>query len=92
MFHVRYIPHVKSERLSQEFLDLRQGTKLVTEITRMFIERAMFFPEFASEQAQMTCYLSMLKTDIRQFVATQRCDTLLELQESAKRRELEIEL
>ena len=58
----------------------------------MFTEREMFCPEFASEQAQMTCYLGMLKTDILQFVATQRCDTLLELQEAARRRELEIEL
>ena len=40
----------------------------------------------------MTCYLSMLKTDIRQFVSTQRCDTLMDLQEAARRRELEIEL
>ena len=40
----------------------------------------------------MTCYLSMLKTDIRQFVATERCDTLLELEEVTRRRELEIEL
>ena len=40
----------------------------------------------------MTRYLSLLKINIRQFVATQRCDTLLELQEVARRRELEIEL
>ena len=58
----------------------------------MFTERVMFFPEFASEQAQMTRYLSMLKTDIRQFVSTQRCDTFLELLEAARRREVEIEL
>ena len=58
----------------------------------MFTERAMFGSEFASEQAQMTCYLSMLKTDIQQFVATQRCEMLLDLQEAARRRELDIEL
>ena len=52
----------------------------------------MFCPEFASEQAQMTHYLSILKNDIRQFVSTQRCETLLELQEDARRRELEIEM
>ena len=64
----------------------------MTEITKMFTERAMFCPEFASEQAQMSRYLSILKRDIRQFVSTQRCETLLELQEAARRRELEIEL
>ena len=92
MFRARYIPRVERERLAQEFLSLRQDGESVTEITRMFTERAMFWPEFASEQSQMTRYLSMLKTDIRQFVSTQRCDTLLELQEAARRRELEIEL
>ena len=61
-------------------------------INRMFTERTMFCLEFALEQAQMTRYLSMLKTDIRQFVSSQQCDTLLELQEEARRRELEIEL
>ncbi|CAH1445284.1 unnamed protein product [Lactuca virosa] len=91
MFRARYIPRVERERLAQEFLSLRQDGESVTEITRMFAERAMFCPKFASEQAQMTRYLSMLKTDIRQFVSTQRCDTLLELQETARRRELEIE-
>lgn len=40
----------------------------------------------------MTSYLSMLKTDILQFVATQRCDTLLELQEATRWHELEIEM
>ena len=30
----------------------------------------------------MKCYLSMIKTDIRHFVATQGCDTLLEPQEA----------
>ena len=34
----------------------------------------------------------MLKRDIRQFVSTQRCETLLELQEAARWRELEIDL
>ena len=57
----------------------------------MFTERVMFCPEFASEQSQMTRYLSMLKTDTMQFLSTQRCDTFLELQEAAMRCELEIE-
>ena len=82
MFRARYIPQVEREQLAQEFMSFRQDGESIMEITRMFTERAMFFPEFASEQAQMTHYLSMLKTDIRQFVSTQRCSTLLELQEA----------
>ena len=34
----------------------------------------------------------MLKTDIRQFVSTQRCYTLLNLLDATRQRELEIEL
>ena len=65
----------------------------MTEITKMFTERAMFFPEFvASEQAQMTRYMSILKIDIRQIVSTQRYGLLVELQEAARRWEIEMEL
>ena len=92
MFSTRYVPRVEQERLAQEFLELRQDSESVMEITRMFTEKAMFFPKFALEQAQMTRYLSMLKIDIRQFVSTQRCSTLLELQEATRWHELEIEL
>ena len=71
MFCVRCVPLVERERLDQEYLDLRQTIESVTEITKMFIERALFCLEFAaSEQAYMTWYLSKLKTDIRKFVST----------------------
>ena len=46
----------------------------------------------ASEQAQMTRYLSMLKTEIRHFVSTQHYSLLIEMQEVARRCEIEIDL
>lgn len=59
----------------------------------MFTERALFRPEFAaSDLAKMTQYLSMLKTDIRQFVSTLRYGTLMELQEATRSREIELHL
>ena len=71
MFRTRYDQLGERERLVQEYLDLRQGTESVTEITKMFTEKALFCPKFvASEQAQMTQYLSMIKRDIQQFVST----------------------
>ena len=46
------MPLVERERLAQKYLDLRQGSEMVTEITKMFMERGMFCPKFAaSEQA-----------------------------------------
>ena len=92
MFCARYIPGVKREQLAHEFFGLTQDGELMAGITRIFTERSMFCPKFAFEQAQMTRYLSMLKIDICQFVSSQRCDTILKLQEAARRRELEIEL
>ena len=61
MFSTRYVPRDEKERLAREFLELKQDLESVTGITRMFIGRAMFRPEFASEQAQMPRYSSMLK-------------------------------
>lgn len=54
MFINRYVPQDERERLAQEFLELKQDSESVTEIIRMFTERAMFCPEFASERAQMS--------------------------------------
>ena len=76
----------------QDYLDLWQGTESVMEITKMFTERALFCHEFvASEQAQMTQYLSMLKKEIHHLLSTQRYGTLVELHEAAKRWEIELE-
>ena len=38
------------ERLAQEYLDLRQGTKTAKKIIKMFIERVLFCPEFAASK------------------------------------------
>lgn len=41
---VEYVPPVERKRLDQEYLSLKQTTESVTEITKMFIERALFCP------------------------------------------------
>lgn len=79
--------------LAHNYLDSRQMIDSVTKITEMFTEKAMHFPMFvAFEQAQMNQYLSMLKTDILQFVSTQRYGSLVELHEAVRRWEIEMEL
>lgn len=42
MFHSRYVSLVEMEKLAQEYLELRQETETMTEITNMFTERALF--------------------------------------------------
>lgn len=71
MFHMRYVPLGERTRLAQEYLDLRQGTELVIQIANMLTKTPLFCLDFAaSKHAQMTQHLSMLKTDILQFVST----------------------
>ena len=72
MFRTEYASLVQRERLDHEYLSLKQTTDLVKEITNMFIERSLFYPEYAaSKHVQISCYLSMIKTEIREFVSTQ---------------------
>ena len=92
MFRDEYVPQVESERLAQEFLTLKQGTELVTAITRMFHERAMFCSQHVStEQARMRRYLSILRKDIREFVVNSSYRTFSELQANARKREIKLE-
>ena len=55
MFCSRYVPLVEREKLVQGYLNLRQGTEIVIEITKVFTERALFCPKVDNfEQAHMT--------------------------------------
>lgn len=56
----------------------------------MFIERVIFYPEYASsQQMHMSQQLSMLKMDIREFVSTQSYRILAELQSNARKIEIQ---
>ena len=73
--------------MAHEFLSFKQRTESVTVITRMFHEREMFFPKHVS----MTRYLSILRRDIREFVAISTYRTFAELQANVRKREIELE-
>ena len=92
MFRDEYVPPVERERLAHEFLSLKQKKESVTEIMRMFHERAMLCPEHvSSNQACMRWNLIILRRDIREFVANSSYRTFFELQENSRRREIELE-
>ena len=89
IFKDEYVPPVVREWLAHEFLSLKQGTESVTMITRMFHDMALFFPEHvSSEQARMSRYLNILRTDIREFVANSTYQTFSELQANARKKEI----
>lgn len=79
-FQEDYVPLVERDRLDQEYLSLRKTIEMVTEITRMFHERGLFFPEQVStEQDRVSRYLVILRRDICDFVANTTYQTLAEL-------------
>ena len=53
---------MEKERLDLELLSLKKKTEMVMEISKMFTERALFFPKYASsKQVNISRYLSILK-------------------------------
>lgn len=50
MFCDEYVPLVEKERMTHEYLSLRKMMEIVTEITKMIHERALFRLESASSE------------------------------------------
>ncbi|KAJ9565502.1 hypothetical protein OSB04_001468 [Centaurea solstitialis] len=91
-FKEQYVPQVEVERLTGEFLAMKQTTETVNEITDLFLEHSLFCPEYvASERMKMSRYVEVLKPEIREFVVMSECKTFHRMHEVARIRELELE-
>ncbi|KAJ9546624.1 hypothetical protein OSB04_019167 [Centaurea solstitialis] len=83
---------IEKERITAEFLNLKQTTETVNEITAQFLEKSLFCPDYVgSEEAKMYRFRQALKTEIQEFVATVRYQTFNELVEAARKREMYLE-
>ncbi|KAJ9557274.1 hypothetical protein OSB04_011888 [Centaurea solstitialis] len=92
LFNEQYVPQVEVERLTGEFLNMKQTTETVNEITDLFLERSLFCPEYvASERMKMSRYVEVLRPEIREFVVMSDCKTFHRMHEVARIRELELE-
>ncbi|KAJ9553882.1 LOW QUALITY PROTEIN: hypothetical protein OSB04_017927 [Centaurea solstitialis] len=92
LFKEQYVPQVEVERLTGEFLAMKQTIETVNEITDLFLERSLFCPEYvASERMKMSRYVEVLKPEIREFVVMSECKTFHRMHEVARIRELELE-
>lgn len=81
-FKAECVQLAERERHAQEYISLKQTLDLVTEITKMLTKRVLFFPEYASsKQVQKSRYLSMLKTEIREFISNNQYKTVEKMQE-----------
>lgn len=47
---MEYDPLVEREKLASEYLFLKQMIELVMEITKIFVERALFCPKYAASE------------------------------------------
>ena len=69
-FRAEFVPAVEIQQLAREFLDMRQNTETVAEITTKFRERALLVPQFAGdEDMKRIRYHDMLRSEIRDHVS-----------------------
>ncbi|KAJ9547592.1 hypothetical protein OSB04_020135 [Centaurea solstitialis] len=87
-----FSPRVEKERITAEFLNLRQTTETVNEITAQFLEKSLFCPDYVgSEEVKMYRFRQALKTEIQEFVAIAKYQTFNELVEVARKQEMYME-
>ena len=91
-FKVEFAPAVELQQLAREFLDMRQSTNTVAEITAKFRERSLLVPQYAGdEDMRRTCYHDMLRADIQEYVSFSACPTLDSMIAMAREREIDLE-
>ena len=91
-FRVEFVPAVEIQQLVKEFLDMRQTTELVAEITIKFREWALLVPQYAGdEEMRKTRYYDILRANIRKHVSNSACPTLEDMIARAREWEIDIE-
>ena len=76
-FRAEFAPALELQQLAREFLDMRQMTETVAEITTKFREREFLVPRYAAdEEMGNTQYHDMSRSDIREFITFSACPTL----------------
>ena len=70
-FRAEFALVVELQQLANEFLDMRQATESVAEITANFRERTLLVPQYMGDkEMKKTQYHDMLRADIRKMSAT----------------------
>ncbi|KAI3816068.1 hypothetical protein L1987_15753 [Smallanthus sonchifolius] len=88
LFLKHYCPRAAIERITEEFLQLRQTTETVDEITGIFFDKARFCPALlTTPEMWMTRYHLVLKTEIREFIHPSKCVNLEKMIDWARERE-----
>ncbi|XP_022003904.1 uncharacterized protein LOC110901381 [Helianthus annuus] len=86
-----HCPQSAIDRIQEDFLHLRQKDETIDEITNTFLDKLKFCKEIAgTERMKINRYHGMLKAEYREFIIPAKCETLNELINLARDREIEL--
>ncbi|XP_035841510.1 uncharacterized protein LOC110876781 [Helianthus annuus] len=86
-----HCPQSAIDKIQEDFLHLRQKDETIDEITNVFLDKLKFCKDIAgTERMKINHYYGMLKAEYREFIIPAKCETLNELIDLARDREIEI--
>ncbi|KAD5961588.1 hypothetical protein E3N88_13061 [Mikania micrantha] len=91
LFLKRFCPQAAIDRITEEFLHMRHKEEDIDTITAVFYDKAKFCPDLLrTERMWINRYHSMLNAKYREFLIPSKFETLSELIDCARERELEL--
>ncbi|XP_022007209.1 uncharacterized protein LOC110906374 [Helianthus annuus] len=86
-----HCPQSAIDKIQEDFLRLRQKNESVNEIANTFMDKMKFCGDLVTtERMKINRFYGVLKAEIREFITPSKCETLEELINLARDREIEI--
>ncbi|XP_035845772.1 uncharacterized protein LOC118492098 [Helianthus annuus] len=90
-FLKHHSPKVVINRIKEEFIQLRQKGELIDKITGIFLDKLRFCDELVTnEEQKIYYYYNMLSAEYREFMTPSKYETLTEIINTAREREIEL--
>ncbi|XP_035830927.1 uncharacterized protein LOC118480272 [Helianthus annuus] len=86
-----HCPQSAIDKIQEDFLRLRQKNETINEISSIFLDKMKFCAEFVqTERMKINRFYGILKAEFMEFITPSKCETLDELINLARDREIEI--
>ncbi|XP_021973832.1 uncharacterized protein LOC110868626 [Helianthus annuus] len=90
-FLKHHSPKAVINRIKEEFIQLRQKGESIDKITGIFLDKLRFCDELVTNEEQKICYYyNMLSAEYREFMTPSKYETLTEIINTAREREIEL--
>ncbi|KAJ0544333.1 putative nucleotidyltransferase, Ribonuclease H [Helianthus annuus] len=90
-FLKHHSPKAVINRIKEEFIQLRQKGESIDKITRIFLDKLRFCEELVTtEEQKVYYYYNMLSAEYREFMTPSKYETLTEIINAAREREIEL--